>query len=258
MGLKLKKIDHPQLEVDEYLPQLEALQTRLMEFQLGLYETGRRAVIVLEGTDASGKGGLIRRMVDKMDSRGYRVHPVGPPTADELERHYLQRFWRRIPRAGQLVVFDRSWYGRVLIERVEGLIEVPVWQRAYEEIRHFEKLLVEDGHILIKLFLHIDADEQLQRFRKRLNSPDKSWKLTMADLESREYWAEYQQAYQDMFDHTHRDIAPWNLIGANCKKHARITGLAAIADELQRHIDLDNIEFLSPAVARRARALFKD
>ncbi len=188
----LAQLQHPRLDRDSYHQQLSELQRELMVLQLGLYRTGKRALIVFEGTDASGKGGTISRLVDNMDPRGFRVYPIGPPTADELARHYLQRFWRRIPRAGQLVIFDRSWYGRVLAERVESPLEEPAWRRAYKEINQFEQLLVDDNHILIKVFLAIDKDEQFERFRKRFHNPEKRWKLTQADLDSRAHWDAYQ------------------------------------------------------------------
>lgn len=226
-----------------------------MTLQLGLYRTGKRAMIVFEGTDASGKGGTISRLVDKMDPRGFRVYPIGPPSADELARHYLQRFWRRIPRAGQLVIFDRSWYGRVLAERVEGLVEESAWRRAYKEINQFEQLLVDDNHILIKVFLAIDKDEQLERFRKRFHNPEKRWKLTQADLDSRTHWDAYQQAYEDMLNLTSTPERQWQLVAANNKLHARIESLKHIRDELSRHLDITRINIMPEPLYRRAAQL---
>ncbi|MGJ8685977.1 MAG: polyphosphate kinase 2 family protein [Spongiibacteraceae bacterium] len=249
----LKSVEFPVIDDDQYSRELASLQLLLMKYQHGLFQTGKRAIIVLEGTDASGKGGVIRRMVKNMDSRGYRVYPIGPPSGDEAARHYLQRFWRRIPRAGQLAVFDRSWYGRVLVERVEGFAKDAEWRRAYDELNSFEKLLLDDGVILIKLFLHIDSDEQKERFVSRYENPEKCWKLTMADLDSRQYWDEYQQAYQDMLSETSTERAPWHLIPANDKLYSRVESLKIILGTLQKNIDLEHVVLMSDTVKKRAK-----
>ncbi|MGB0733372.1 MAG: polyphosphate kinase 2 family protein [Pontibacterium sp.] len=255
--VKLAQVEFPTLAKSDFLQALPALQLQLMKYQLGLYQNGQRVVMVFEGTDASGKGGAIKRMVNNMDPRGFRVYPIGAPTADEASRHYLQRFWRRIPHAGQISIFDRSWYGRVLVERVEGFITQEQWQRAYDEINNFEQLLVDDGIILIKLFLHIDKDEQTKRFIQRYKTPEKRWKLTMADLDSRQYWDEYQAAYQDMLDKTSPSHAPWHVIAANNKNYARIQTFQTVLTELENRIDLDvnQIELMPPEVEAKAKAV---
>ncbi len=253
--VSLSQLQHPTLSEQEYNEALAPLQTELMALQLGLYQTGKRAIIVLEGTDAAGKGGVIRRLVDKMDPRGLRVYPIGPPTTEELSRHYLQRFWRRIPHAGQLVIFDRSWYGRVLTERVECALEENIWRRAYHEINEFERLLVDNGDILIKLFLTIDADEQLRRFQNRFNQPDKRWKLTAADLDSREHWDEYQQAYQDMLTNTNHSERMWHVVPSNDKCFSRIECLTYVRNELAKYVDPTAIELMPPEVYQRAQKI---
>ncbi|WP_369821232.1 polyphosphate kinase 2 family protein, partial [Oleiphilus sp. HI0080] len=161
---RLSALEHPKANKDTYREELEKLQLKLMALQHGVYQQRHRCVIVTEGIDAAGKGGLIRRATAFMDPRGYRVHPIGAPSEEELAEHYLQRFWRRLPKQGQTVIFDRSWYGRVLVERVDQLVNKSTWQRAYKEINEFEQQMVDDGIIVIKLFLSIDKEQQLERF----------------------------------------------------------------------------------------------
>lgn len=251
--MKLNKLKHPKLCKNDYTEQIEQVQMRLMTLQHGVYAQGHRCVIVVEGIDAAGKGGMIRRATELMDPRGVRVHPIGAPSADELAEHYMQRFWRRLPSKGQTVIFDRSWYGRVLVERVNKLAPKEAWKRAYKEISDFETQLVDDGIILIKLFLSITKEEQLSRFQERINDPKKRWKITAEDILNRQHWAEYKEAFQDMLDKTHHTKTPWHIIGANHKKHARINAMSYIAGRLSERIDIDAVELLDPEVARLAK-----
>lgn len=253
----LSTLTHGRLGRREYQSELKQLQLDLMKLQHGLYLQGQRGVIVVEGTDASGKGGMIRRTTEVMDPRGYRVHPIGAPDATELGEHYLQRFWRRLPKTGQLTIFDRSWYGRVLVERVDQLAAPEAWQRAYEEINSFEQQLCNDGIILIKLFLHIDKDEQLSRFKERFECPHKRWKLTPEDFTAREKWEAYQIAFEDMLAKTHRPEAPWKVIGANQKRYARIEAMTHIKAVLAGRIDLARVQVLDPQVEQLALRAFK-
>jgi polyphosphate kinase 2 (PPK2 family) len=193
----------------------------MLRAQQGLWHGKKRAVIVFEGFDAAGKGGAIRRLTEDIDPRGVRVHPIGPPTEIELGEHYLQRFWEKLPSPGTIAIFDRSWYGRVLVEKVEKLTPAPRIKEAYREIREFETDLLDDGIELIKFFLAIDKDEQLKRFEDRLKDPYKQWKLTDSDVEARSKWNDYVEAADLMFEKTHTSRAPWYLVPANDKHYTR-------------------------------------
>ena len=250
---QLSQLQHPTVKKSEYRAQLEKLQLKLMTLQHGAYQQGHRCVIVTEGIDAAGKGGLIRRATAFMDPRGYRVHPIGAPTEDELAEHYLQRFWRRLPKQGQTVIFDRSWYGRVLVERVDQLASESTWKRAYREINEFEQQMVDDGIIVIKLFLSISKDEQLERFKERMDEPKKRWKITPDDILNRQNWDAYQDAFEDMLNKTSAPKREWHLIAANNKKHARLDAMQHIADSLSERIDVDSVELLNPEVEELAR-----
>lgn len=222
---------------DEYDHKLKKLQLDLLELQQAYMRQKRRGIVVLEGWDTAGKGGLIRRMSMRLDPRNFEVWPIGPPTAEEQGRHYLYRFWTRLPAPGCIAVFDRSWYGRVLVERVEGLADKPAWQRAYDEINEFEAMLTEDGVRLVKLFLHITPEEQLRRFRERLSVPYKRWKLTEDDLRNRANWREYADAVDDMFARTHTRHAPWFAVPSEHKWYGRVEALERIVDTLGRGVD---------------------
>ncbi len=217
---------------EDYESQLDTLQERLLGIQLALTQRGERAIVVLEGVDASGKGGAIRRMTQLMDPRGYRVHAIGAPSSEEQGRHYLWRFFRRLPPSGRVAIFDRSWYGRVLVERVEQLTSETAWRRAYREINEFERWLTDDGIRLCKLFLSIDKDEQAKRFTARLQDPMKSWKFTEEDLRNRRQWDAYVSATNDMFTETHTGHAPWQLIDAGNKRSARIAIMNHVVAQL--------------------------
>lgn len=222
-----------------YEKQLGRQQKRLLRIQQAYWHQKRSAVLVFEGWDAAGKGGVIRRLTEPLDPRGIHVWPVGAPKEAEKGRHYLWRFWQRLPEQGTIAVFDRSWYGRVLVERVEALAAASEWKRAYDEINEFERLLIDDGTRIVKLFLHITPDEQLARFRERLGNPYKRWKLTMEDLRNRARWDDYVEAAEDMFRHTSTVAAPWHVIPANSKWHARIRCLEVICEALEAGVEVE-------------------
>lgn len=228
---------HPQLSKARYTPQLRDLQLQLLRLQQAYRHAGKRAVIVLEGFDAAGKGGVIKRLVERLDPRSVRVHAIAAPTAAEQGQHHLQRFWSRLPRAGRISIFDRSWYGRVLVERVEKLTPVLRWQQAYDEILDFERALVQDGIRLVKIFLAISREEQRQRFLERLDNPFKRWKLTPEDLRNRQRWPAYEVAIDAMFARTHHSAAPWALIAANHKWYGRVAALRHCVTQLSPGVD---------------------
>lgn len=223
----------------EYEAILAAQQKRILEIQLGYFTGRRRAIIVFEGWDAAGKGGAIRRLTAPLDPRGVRVWPIGPPSAEDRGHPYLRRFWERLPPPGGLAVFDRSWYGRVLVERVEKLAPEADWRRAYDEINGFERLLHDDGIRIVKLFLHITPEEQADCFRQRLKQPLKQWKITMDDLRARERWDAYVEAAEEMFARTSTAAAPWHPVPANSKWVARTTCLRIIADALSAGLAIE-------------------
>jgi AMP-polyphosphate phosphotransferase len=195
---------------------------------------GVSTILVFEGWDAAGKGGAIRRVTAALDARDYRIIPVAAPTDEERAQHYLWRFWRHLGRAGLVTIFDRSWYGRVLVERVEGLATEKEWMRAYAEINQFENQLASRGIVLVKYWLHVTAEEQLRRFTERQSTPYKRWKLTDEDWRNRERWDAYEQAVNDMIERTSTREAPWTLVEADDKNLARIKVLKTVCDRLGR------------------------
>lgn len=240
-GTPRLRLDELSLKGDKRLKEvydelLLDLHIKAVRLQARMAELGRSAVIVIEGPDASGKGGAIRRLVERLDSRRIHIYCVGKPTPDELARHYLWRFWRRLPARGQMVIFDRSWYGRVLVERVEGLATEAAWRRAYDEINRFERLLIDDGTIVMKFYLHIGKGEQLDRFRSRQGDPLKQWKITDEDWRNREKWDEHNQAAEEMFALTSPDDAPWNVIASNDKKCSRIAFVQEVVRRLEEEL----------------------
>ena len=224
------------LERPEYRAQRDELQTRLRMLSLRARAQGASTVVVFEGWDAAGKGGVIRRITQAMDVQDYRVVPIAAPTDEELARHYLWRFWRQLPKAGRMLVFDRSWYGRVLVERVDELVPEAVWQRAYSEINDFEEQIVERGIPLFKFWLHIDREEQLRRFHEREATPYKKYKITKEDYQNRERWDDYRSAVNDMVQRTSTEFAPWTLVPANDKRFARVEVLRTICDGLAKRL----------------------
>lgn len=225
--------------VEDYKKELKPQQARINKLSRALVEADKACVIVFEGVDAAGKGGAIRRLTAAMPIQSVRVIPIAAPSADELAHHYLWRFWREVPAAGKTVIFDRSWYGRVLVERVEGFAKEHEWQRAYEEINDFESILHESGIPVIKFWLQIDSDEQLRRFEARADTPYKKYKLTDEDFRNREKWDLYREATSDMILRTSTSYAPWNLVAANDKRHARLTVLRTVAERFEHEIEQD-------------------
>jgi polyphosphate kinase 2 (PPK2 family) len=221
-----------------YFAELATLQTKLQRIQQSYLHTGASAAIIFEGWDAAGKGGTIRRMAAVLDPRGFKVWPIGAPRGAEAEQHYLARFWQRLPPRGAISVFDRSWYGRVLVERVEGLASPEAWGRAYGEINQFEGQLNNDGIRVVKLFLHISKEEQYRRFEERLRNPLKRWKLSYEDFRNRERWEDYEQAITDMVRKTSTASAPWHVVPANDKRNARLEALRIITKTLAKGVDL--------------------
>jgi len=222
------------LERDDYKKRLGNLQGSLHKLTLKAREKGVSSVLVFEGWDAGGKGGVIRRITGPMAARDYHVIPIAAPTDEEKARHYLWRFWRQLPRAGRMIIFDRSWYGRVLVERVEGFATENQWRRAYGEINDFESQLVESGIPVFKFWLHIDPDEQLRRFQEREKTAYKKYKITDEDYRNRDKWDDYVIAVNEMVGRTSTEEAPWTLVAANDKKSARIQVLETVCNGLKR------------------------
>jgi polyphosphate kinase 2 (PPK2 family) len=221
--LRLEDVDLSQkADPETYEDELEKLQRKVYALSVSTFLSGHRAVLAFEGWDAAGKGGAIKRVTALMDPRGYKVWPIAAPHDEEARQHYLWRFWQRLPEKGEIAIFDRSWYGRVLVERVEGFARKREWKRAYGEINAFERMLTDDGVRLIKFFLHIDKKTQLERFKAREHDKLKKYKIGEEDWRNRNKWDEYQEAIQEMVDRTHRPDAPWVLVAADDKKHARL------------------------------------
>ena len=226
------------LDRKEYDEQLDYYQARLHELSWKAYDTKKSIIAVFEGWDAAGKGGVIRRLTTAMDARLYRVISIASPTDEERAHHYLWRFWRQVPRDGYITIYDRSWYGRVLVERVEGFAEPYEWMCAYQEINDFEEQLTDHGTILLKFWLHISAEEQLARFKEREQTEWKKHKITEEDWRNREKWDEYKQAVNTMVAHTSTGNAPWELIPANNKLYARIDVLKRVCHKLAQELDV--------------------
>ena len=216
------------LSQEDYKRTLKEYQLKLLELQLVLKEKKRSLIVVVEGPDAAGKGGSIKRIVERLDPRLTRVYSTVKPTPEEYQHHYLWRFWTKLPPYGQIAIFDRSWYGRVLVERVEGFATPEEWKRAYQEINEFERLLTDDGTGFVKLYLHITKDEQLERFKCREADPYKHWKITEEDWRNRKKWDEHNLAAEEMFERTSTDYAPWKIIPANFKWFVRVQAVKAV------------------------------
>ncbi|WNC11057.1 polyphosphate:AMP phosphotransferase [Pseudomonas coleopterorum] len=221
------------LEKDDYERQLIAEQARLAGLMRDKRMRRHALVAVFEGNDAAGKGGAIKRVAAALDPRQYHIVPIAAPTQDELAQPYLWRFWRQLPARGKFTVFDRSWYGRVLVERVEGFCSASDWMRAYSEINDFEEQLTEAGVVLVKFWLAIDEQTQLERFKEREQIPFKRFKITEDDWRNREKWSAYRDAVGDMVDRTSSEVAPWTLVEANDKRWARVKVLRTINDALE-------------------------
>ena len=224
------------LEYADYRQQLDRLQVRLHELSLKARKRKLASVLVFEGWDAAGKGGVIRRILQAISFRDCKVIPIAAPTDEERGHHYLWRFWRRLPMDGQMRIFDRSWYGRVLVERVESLASESEWRRAYDEINDFEEQLCEHGNIVLKFWLHIDPDEQLRRFRAREQTPYKKYKITAEDYRNRDKWPDYTDAANEMFERTDNAQAPWLLVPANDKRWARVMVLETLCNAFEARL----------------------
>jgi polyphosphate kinase 2 (PPK2 family) len=219
-----------------YDRQVDTLQNELHLLAYEVYNQKRPVIIAFEGWDAAGKGGAIKRLTERIDPRGYAVWPIAAPQGEDKERHYLYRFWRRLPETGQIAVLDRSWYGRVLVERVEGFCKPADWQRAYSEINQFERQLTDFGMLVFKFWLHISEEEQLKRFKEREKSGYKSWKLTDEDWRNRGKREDYEKAVEDILLKTSTHNAPWTIVEANDKYFARIKVLSTVVDKLKREL----------------------
>lgn len=238
MEKKLSKIDlSKSLDKKIYKKKLISLQYDMLNAQQFLFREKIGLILVFEGMDAAGKGGAIKRLTERLDPRGYVVHPISAPQAHELRYNYMHRFWRKMPQHGQMAIFDRSWYGRVLVERIEGFATEEEWKRAYEEINNYEKLLTDGDYILIKFWIHVDEDEQLKRFNERAKNPYKSWKLTDEDWRNREKFGLYEEAADEMFEKTDSKNAPWILVPGNNKLYARICVLEETLKHIEREVE---------------------
>jgi len=230
----LEKVDLSlTLDKDQYEREILEAQYKLVILQQQARQAGIPLAIMYEGWDAGGKGGSILRITQKLDPRGYRVWPVGAPNEVEREHDYLWRFWTRMPEKGGIAIFDRSWYGRVLVERVEGLAKPQEWKRAYDEIRHFEETLVDNGTVLIKFWMHISKDEQLRRFKEREADPFKQWKIGPDDWRNREKWDQYLTAAEEMFEKTDTKKCPWHIVAAESKHYARVKTATIVVKALE-------------------------
>lgn len=229
----LDQVDLSQtLERKAYKRELFKYQTALRLLAYQVYLQQRPVAVVYEGWDAAGKGGNIKRMTERLDPRGYTVHPIAAPKGDSARHHYLWRFWRRLPVQGEMAIFDRSWYGRVLVERVEGFCTETEWKRAYREINDFERQLTDFGTILFKFWIHISKEEQIRRFNRRESIERKQWKLTEEDWRNREKWNQYAAAVNEMLIKTSTLRAPWTIVEGNCKLFARVKVLRTMVDTL--------------------------
>ncbi|KKH46839.1 polyphosphate:AMP phosphotransferase [Methanosarcina sp. 1.H.A.2.2] len=236
-GSALEKADlSKNLSVEEYRESKKLYQHRLETLQYELFRKKRSVVIIFEGWDAAGKGGDIRRLVEELNPRLYRVVPVGSPNDTEKAHHYLWRFCDAIPMAGHITIFDRSWYGRVLVERVEEFCTEEEWRRAYREINEFEKILADAGAIIFKFWLQIDKETQLERFESRLNDPEKRWKITEDDWRNRNRWDDYKVAAEEMLQKTSTTGAPWIIIESRDKRYSRAKVLKTVAETLEEEL----------------------
>ncbi|HPS82565.1 MAG TPA: hypothetical protein PLP25_11980 [Candidatus Limiplasma sp.] len=233
----LEAFDPEQALTDPYKPAVDAAQRRLRKLQNELYRKGISMVVCFEGWDAAGKGGAIRRLTSSLDARGYDVVPIASPTPLEKSHHYLWRFWRELPRDGHIAIFDRTWYGRVMVERIEGYCTEPQWQRAYEEINRFEANITDHGTILCKFWLQIDSETQLARFNDRENTWDKQWKITPEDWRNREKWPLYEVAVSEMLQKTNTATAPWTVVEANNKQFARLKVLQTVITTIEKRLE---------------------
>ena len=246
------------LEPEEYKKSLIKYQVALHDLAYQVYVQQRPVIMVFEGWDAAGKGGAIRRITEKIDPRGFVVYPIAAPKGDDATHHYLWRFWRRLPEVGQIAIFDRTWYGRVMVERIEGFCSEDEWKRAYREINYFERQLVDFGTILFKFWLHISPEEQLRRFESRKGDELREWKLTEEDWRNREQWGVYEAAVNEMLLKTSTITAPWTVVEGDSKPYARIKILKTIVDKLSNELQYDPFKPAAPAGAGKSKKKKKE
>ena len=225
---------HSALETS--LVNITTLQAKLADLHNKIYHAKIPVVIAYEGWDAAGKGGNIKRLTAALDPRGFEVHPIASPEPHEKNRHYLWRFWTRLPKDGHIAIFDRTWYGRVMVERLEGFCSENDWQRAYNEINEFEKELDDWGAVIVKFWVQIDKDTQLARFTDRQNTPEKQWKITEEDWRNRKKWDLYEEAVNEMIQKTSTEFAPWHIRESNDKHYARIKALKTVTAEIEKKL----------------------
>ena len=234
----LEKLDMTKkLSNKEYSERIESAQSRLRKLEYKMYRKGVPVLCVFEGWDAAGKGGTIKRVTEMLDPRGFTVSSYAAPQVEEKTHHYLWRFWRNLPRTGHLSIFDRSYYGRVLVERVEGFIDEPTWQRAYQEINEFESHHASFGMVICKFWLHITPEEQLRRFRGRELDPFRQYKLTEEDWRNRAKFPQYTAAVEDMLMRTSTPHAPWYVIEANDKHYARVKVVEDVVEAVENRLN---------------------
>ena len=242
------------LTKDEYQRDQVKYQVALHLLGYQVYVQQRPVIILFEGWDAAGKGGAIKRVTEKLDPRGYVVYSIAAPEGEDASRHYLYRFWRRLPEAGQIAIFDRSWNGRVMVERIEGFAREEDWRRGYREINQFERQLVDFGTILFKFWIHISQEEQLRRFEARASDPLRSWKLTAEDWRNREKWDPYEASVDDMLLKTSTVTAPWTVVEGDDKLYARIKVLKTLVDKLSQELNFDPFAEVKLTVTDKAKS----
>ncbi len=238
----LEKIDlSKKIQKTEYRTLIDALEIKMGELQRMARERKVPIIVVFEGWDAAGKGTLINRLMLALDPRGFNVYPIKAPNEEERFRPFLWRFWIKTPEKGRMAIFDRSWYGRVLVEKVDGIIGKKAWTRAYQDINAFERQLVDDGTVIVKFFLHITKQEQKKRFKKLLENPATSWKVTREDWEHHKQYRQYFKAVEEMLDKTDTDLAPWTVVEAHERRFATVKVFKTVADAIERRLnELEN------------------
>jgi len=224
------------IDKNEYKTKLKEYQQRIREIEHEIYTKRIPVLICYEGWDAAGKGGNIRRVTQNLDPRGYEVSPISAPTELENSHHYLWRFWNKLPKAGHITIFDRTWYGRVLVEKIEGFCSEEEWKRSYKEINDMEKQLTNFGMVIVKFWLQIDKDEQLRRFQERESTPSKNWKITQEDWRNRDKWDKYEEAANEMLFRTSTTYAPWTIVESNDKYYARLKALKTVIDAIEKKL----------------------
>lgn len=255
MTINLSKFENGKSYKGDYEADLADVQKRLSHIQAAHICSHKRSVVMLEGWDAAGKGGIIQRLTARWDPRYFDVWPIGAPTPEEKARHFLWRFWKGLPMDGDISVYDRSWYGRVLVERVEGFATEAEWRRGYDEINEFEAQQVDSGTALVKLFIHVTQETQDERLKDRLEHPWKRWKTGLEDYRNRAKRPEYLDAMAEMFRRTDTRWGPWIVIDGNNKQSARIAALTAIAERLEAHVPMDPLP-IDPELEKVARKVF--